>query len=298
MAVISSQPNKKNYSQLFKDRRHKTSGFVLSLLIVMALMVSDYRYHYLNILRYSFSVIVVPMHSVVDYPVRVVGWLQALVSSKTALVNENIQLRYQQTLLEAQLQKLTIIQKENSQLRELLKTAKTEKFKTMAAHIMAVETGNARQLLVINQGVRAGVYTGQPVLDAKGVVGQVIDVGPFSSVVLMISDAKSAVPVRVNRTGERAILTGNNDISALSLINLPRTSSIREGDLLITSGLANRYPEGFPVAVVEKISNLPGEPFIKVQAKPMAMLNRDRLVLLVWPDKKKVENILNQQDSK
>ena len=106
----------------------------------------------------------------------------------------------------------------------------------------------------------------------------------FSCVILTISDAKSAVPVQIHRTGERAILIGTNDISNLSLINLPSTSSIKKGDLLMTSGLGNRYPEGFPVAVVNSIDTINGESFVTAQATPLAKLNQDRLVLLVWPD--------------
>lgn len=266
-------------------------AFVCYLMIALALMVCDYRYKYLHSLRNSVAVLVFPIHIIVDYPVRVIGWMHDLVSSKNALVNENMQLRYKQTLLEAKLQKLSIIKKENLQLRALLNTTKTRNFKTMAAQILAVETNNARQLLVVNQGTSSGVYVGQPVLDAKGVVGQVIDVSLFSCVILTVSDAKSAVPVEIHRTGERAILVGTNDIAHLSLINLPSTSSIKEGDLLMTSGLGNRYPEGFPVAVVSNVNEINGESFITVDAYPLAKLNQDRLVLLVWPEVDLLENV-------
>ena len=115
-------------------------------------------------------------------------------------------------------------------------------------------------------------------------MGQVIDVGPMTSTVLLISDSKSAVPVRNNRTGERAILVGTNSIEQLSLINLPKTSSIHPGDVLVTSGLGRRYPEGYPVGRVEEVNSIPGEDFVKVMVSPVALLNRNRLVLLIWPD--------------
>ena len=122
-------------------------------------------------------------------------------------------------------------------------------------------------------------------LDAKGVVGQVIDVGFMTSTVLLVSDIKSAVPIRNNRTGERAILVGTNSISQLSLINLPRTSSIIKGDLLVTSGLGRLYPEGYPVGVVSEVNHIPGDDFIKVIVTPIALLNSNRLVLIIWPEK-------------
>ena len=214
-------------------------------------MFSDYHYRYLDSVRSGFSLMVSPLQYAVDYPVRMIGWVQSLVSAKKALIDENVQLRYQQTILEAELQKLLVIQKENLQLKELLLTSSKADMRAMAAQILAVETSNSRQVVVLNKGKRDGVYVGQPVLDAKGVMGQMIDVGPMTSTVLLISDSKSAVPVSNNRTGERAILVGTNDIEELSLINLPKTSSIHPGDVLVTSGLDRQYPEGYPVGLVE-----------------------------------------------
>ncbi len=106
----------------------------------------------------------------------------------------------------------------------------------------------------------------------------------MTSTLLLISDSKSAVPVRNNRTGERAILVGTNSMEELSLINLPKTASIHPGDVLVTSGLGRRYPEGYPVGKVEQVNSIPGEDFVKVTVSPIALLNRNRLVLLIWPD--------------
>ncbi|MBL7479975.1 rod shape-determining protein MreC [Legionella bononiensis] len=281
--MISSQQNNK-HSRLFIKGGHSSIGFVFALVFSIFMMISDYHYHYLDNVRSGFSLIVSPLQYAVDYPVRVVGWVQSLVSAKKALIDENMQLRYQQTMLEAELQKLLVIQKENSQLKELLLTSSQADMRAMAAQILAVDTSNSRQIVVLNKGKRDGVYSGQPVLDAKGVMGQVIDVGPMTSTVLLISDSKSAVPVRNNRTGERAILVGNNSIDQLSLINLPKTSSIHPGDVLVTSGLGRRYPEGYPVGRVERVNSIPGEDFVKVMVSPVALLNRNRLVLLIWPD--------------
>ncbi len=251
----------------------------------MACMVADYHYQYLDSVRSGFSLLVSPLQYIVDYPVRMVGWTYSLISSKKSLIKENMQLRYQQIMLEAQLQKLLVISRENSQLKELLSVSATTEMRAMAAQILAVDTTISRQLLVLNKGKRDGVFAGQPVLDAKGVMGQIIDVGLMTSTVLLVSDSKSAVPVRNERTGERAILVGTNSMSELSLINLPRTSSIAKGDLLVTSGLGRRYPEGYPVGRVEEIKNIPGDDFIKVSVSPIALLNSNRLVLVVWPEK-------------
>ena len=256
---------------------------MLALIFSTFLMFSDYHYRYLDSVRSGFSLIVSPLQYAVDYPVRVVGWVQSLVSAKKALINENMRLRYQEAMLAAELQKLLVIQKENSQLKELLLTSSQADMKAMAAQILAVDTSNSRQIVVLNKGKRDGVFVGQPILDAKGVMGQIVDVGPLTSTVLLISDSKSAVPVRNNRTGERAILVGTNDIEQLLLINLPKTSSIHPGDVLVTSGLDRLYPEGYPVGRVEQVNSIPGDDFVKVKVSPVALLNRNRLVLLIWP---------------
>lgn len=283
-AVISSQQNSSR-NRLFTKGKQRTVSFVFAFILSIALMFSDYHYKFLDSVRSGFSFVVSPLQYAVDYPVRIIGWFQSLVSAKTALINENMQLRYQQTLLEAELQRLMAIKQENSQLRELLLTSSKAKMKAMAAQILAVDTTISRQLVVLNKGKRDGVYVGQPVLDAKGVMGQIIDVGYMTSTVLLISDSKSAVPVRNNRTGERAILVGLNNMSQLSLVNLPRTSGIAKDDLLVTSGLGRLYPEGYPVGRVVDVKSVAGEAFIKVDVSPIALLNRNRLVLLIWPDK-------------
>ena len=274
---------------MFIKRNSRLTGYFLSFFFSFFLLIADYHYHALDQCRGLLNYFISPIQFIVDYPIRLFGSFHSLMGTKQSLINENMQLRYQQTLLEARLQKLLVIRNENSQLKALLSAAATANDRAMAAEIIAVDTTSSRQLLILNQGRREGVFVGQPVLDAKGVTGQVIDVGYRTSTVLLISDSKSAVPVRNNRTGERAILVGTNSLSELSLINLSKSSSIIKGDLLVTSGLGRRYPEGYPVGRVESIQTLPGDDFIKVMVSPVAELNRSRLVLLIWPDKEQAK---------
>jgi len=280
--------------KLFGRQKQRTLAFVLAIFFSIGLIFSDYHYRYLNVVRGAVSLVVAPIQYVVDYPVRVIGWFQTVLSSRNALIDENMRLRYQQTILAAELQKLLALKEENSQLKVLLQTSSNaNNTKAMASQILAVDTNHARQLLVIDKGRRDGVIEGQPVLDSEGVMGQTIDVGYMTSTVMLISDAKCAIPVRDNRTGERAILVGLNSVGHLSLINLPKTSNVKVGDLLVTSGLGRLYPEGYPVGIVTKVENIPGDEFYHVEVEPKALLNRTRLVLLIWPDKE--QNLLTSQ---
>lgn len=279
MAVISSQQNNK---QLFIKTPYIKLKLVLALTCALGLMVVDKRTERLQWVRASLNNLVAPLQYLVDAPVRAVGWVGQNISSRTALIDNNMQLRYSNMRLQAQLQKLLILQKENSQLRQLLKSSPRNDTKVIAAQILAVNSSEYRSIVVLNKGSNDKVYVGQPVLDAYGLMGQVIEVNSDSSRVLLINDATSGIPVQNNRTGERTILVGNNAFTPLSLINLPNNSDIEQGDLLVTSGLAGRFAEGYPVAKVTSIESHDSASFMTIKAQPVAKLNRSRLVLLAW----------------
>lgn len=283
MAVIFSRQNN-NKTSLFTEKKLSSFRFAIALLIAVGLLVSER--HNRDISKYVrsiFSIVATPLQFAVDYPLRIVGWASSVLGSKQSLIVENMHLQYKQAVLEANLQKLMAIQAENSELKSLLLASTPNDTQAMVGQILAVDTANNRHIVVINKGSRDKVIVGQAVLDSKGVMGQVIDVGVMTSTVLLISDYKCAVPVRDERTGENAILVGNNDMSNLSLINLPKTASIAPGDLLVTSGLGRRYPEGYPVGRVIKVIDDTDDDFIRVSVHPVANLNRSRLVLLIWP---------------
>ena len=140
--------------------------------------------------------------------------------------------------------------------------------------------------LVINKGYLDDVYVGQTVIDASGVVGQVTSVYATTSVVLMISDASHAIPVRVARNNVRSIAAGSGLIDQLFLKNVTLTTDIIVGDLLISSGLGQKFPVGYPVATVTKVEHDPGRAYAIIFAKPIARLKKLSSVLLVWTESK------------
>ncbi len=232
----------------------------------------------------AFSSLVYPLQYLVNAPSRLMTWSRSVWGTKQALFDEAEALYAEQLQLKAELQQFLALQKENAALKSLLALSKSSKHHMMAAEVLTLKTAATRHLLVINKGKRDGVSSGQLVLDTEGVTGQVIEVGFMTSTVLLISDSASAVPVRNQRTGETAILAGTNQPERLSLIYLPKTASVQQGDVLLTSGLGKRYPAGYPVGVVEGVDNPSGEAFIRVDVRPFTRYHRNRLVLLVWPD--------------
>lgn len=224
---------------------------------------------------------------------RFYDWSKTLWTSKNQLMHKNNRLALKQLFLQEELQQMQVLRYENKKLKELLALSEVTGQKSMAARVLSLDTNHVKHILIINKGKRHHVVLGQPVLDEHGIMGQVIQVGPLTSTVLLISDSMSAVPVKNNRTGEMGILAGINNMNKLALLHLPKTSSVATSDLLVTSGLGGRYPEGYPVGRVIEVINMPGDDFIKVRVEPVAMLNQSQLVLLIWP--KKHHSILSKQ---
>ena len=136
--------------------------------------------------------------------------------------------------------------------------------------------------MVLNRGATNGVFKGQAVLDAKGLIGQTIHVGPWSAEVILITDPEHAVPVRVGRTGLRTIAVGAGDSASLALPYLPANADIKVGDTLETSGLGGVFPEGYPVARVIEVHRDAVQPLAQVRAEPLARVESDSEVMLIW----------------
>ncbi|MEX2353798.1 MAG: rod shape-determining protein MreC [Gammaproteobacteria bacterium] len=262
---------------------------VLFILVSVALMIVDHRQGHLETVRSVLSSFVYPLQYAVNMPVKAGHWVSESFVTRKTLLEENNRLREEQLLLNSRLQRFDIIQEENNRLRELLESSARMGEQVLLAELIAIEMESFRRQVVINKGGRENVYNGQPVVDARGIMGQVIHVNPFSSTVLLITDPTHSMPVQINRNGLRAIAVGTGQDDVLLLENLPTNADIREGDLVISSGLGHRFPGGYPVGTVEKINIEPGEAFSKVSVTPSARLGQSREVLLIWPDEDDLE---------
>lgn len=268
--------------------RSPTFGFRLVALVILSifLMVIDHREHHLDTARNFISYVIAPVQYVVDVPIQLADQIQARIVSHNTLIEDNANLRAHQILLEARLQKLLSLQKENRRLRALLKTSQKHGEKVTVARLLAIDNNPYVHQFTLAKGKRDGVFVGQAVLDAEGVLGQIIRVGEFNSQVLLLTDNRSSIPIENSRTGVRGILVGNGSMEHLALIDVPKTENIEVGDVLVTSGLGNRFPEGYPVGTVRSVIRNPTEHFAMIDVTPTAKFNRSRLVLLVWPRQK------------
>ncbi len=249
-------------------------------------MLVDHHQGHLKIIRSTLSTLVYPIQYVVNLPIEATEWISNSLVTHNSLLKENDRLKQERLLLSSKLQRYEVLETENRRLRELLESSFRINDKVLVAELIAVELQSFRRQVVINKGQREGAYDGQPIVDSAGIMGQIVHVGPFSSTVLLITDPNHALPVQVNRNGLRAIAVGTGQNDKLLLEHLPNNADIRVGDLIVSSGLGRRFPSGYPVGKIEKISRDPGEPFAKVMIKPSAQLSQSREVLMVWPYEK------------
>jgi rod shape-determining protein MreC len=219
----------------------------------------------------------------------VVSQFDGMLSSRRELTAENEKLRSEALILNAKLQKYIELRAENVRLRDLMNSSERLNDTVVVAEVIAVASDPNRHQLVVDKGSRDGAFVGQPVIDANGLLGQIIEVGVLQSRVLLITDSAHALPVRVSRNGLRAIAEGTGLIDELTLTHVAATTDIHVGDVLVSSGLGGRFPGGYPVGEVTEVSIDPGQPFAEVRARPMAQLDRSRNVLLVFSEQKSEE---------
>ncbi len=261
---------------------------VLAVLCVV-LMVVDARFETLKPLRSQMGLVLTPFYWLADLPVRT--WQRATeqLTSSTSLVAENEKLKAEALLMQRRLQKLATLTEQNVRLRELLNSAALVDDKVIVGELIGLDPNPFTHRILVDKGERDGVFLGQPVLDASGLMGQVVEVMPYAARVLLLTDVTHSIPVQVNRNGLRAIAVGTGSPDYLELRHVAETADIKEGDLLVSSGLGQRFPSGYPVAQVTEVVRGSGQPFLIVRAIPTAMLNRSRYLLLVFSDSRTPE---------
>lgn len=256
--------------------------FVLLAIVSMALMFLDYREEHLARLREALSLVVYPLHAAVDLPFRGWRWLSNSVEDRRALLAENEALKQERLEASVKLLRLSALEHENARLRAMLDSSASVDGRVLVAEILAVDLDPYRQHLRLNRGLNDGVYVGQALLDASGVVGQIVNVDPLSSEAVAITDADHALPVTIDRNGLRTIAVGSGDTGRLRLPYLTNSADVVAGDLLVSSGLGGVFPAGYPVGRVVDVRRRPGQSFAEIIAEPAAEFDRDREVMLVW----------------
>ena len=253
----------------------------------MILMVVDAKRNWLEAPRDIISVALSPIQKVASIPVVIGRFFDEALSSEpdVKIAYKNLKDEYFQLKAEALL--LRTLQEENKDLRLLLDASERLNEKITLAELINVNIDPYNHRVLIGRGIRNNVYVGQAVIDDQGVIGQVTEVMPLTSSIMLITDPGHALPVQVQRNGLRTVAYGTGSVSSLKIPFLNQNSDIEVGDTLISSGLGGRFPNGYPVATVISVNVIEDEAFIQVSASPIAKLDRSNHVLLLSREKAK-----------
>lgn len=280
--------NAASRGSIFKQGDTLTLKIVVVALLSLALTAVDHRFHKGHLFRSWIETAVHPIQQAIDLPRLFALWIAEGVQSRQSLQEENASLRSRNLLLQQKLLKQEAIETENSRLRKLLNAsfiygAAHQNERVRLAEIVSIDLDAYSQEVILNKGSRDDVYVGQPLMDAHGVMGQIVRVTGHSSTALLLSSPHHSIPVQNRRNGLRSVAIGTGHPNQLTLRFIPSESDLITGDTMITSGLGGRFPYGYPVGTIHMIDNKDGERFAEVTLKAAATLERSREVLLVWP---------------
>jgi len=278
--VVTSYLQSDDSREIFLKRRRRFFQQLLNISLAVALIYFDKRIEN-NPIRTKLSTASSTFLMITHKPIDWVNYWVNFADSRQDLVKDNQLLNSKILILEGQIHQLKILNYQNKKLSGWLEQSDPTLKLAALANIISIEVNHNRHLYMINKGKQDGVFEGQVAIDGDGVIGQIIDVGKYTSTLMLVSDIKSAVPVMNERTGEHGVVVGLNNFDTLQLLNVPKTHTLVRGDKLITSGLGLVYPFGIPMGVVKDIENIPGEDFLKVTVVPDADLNRNHMVMLL-----------------
>ncbi|MFT6193396.1 MAG: rod shape-determining protein MreC [Cognaticolwellia sp.] len=276
---------------IFKHGPSSVHRLVLVLFCSAALIFYDHKMNTLEPARGFLQSLVSPLQYLATAPKQMMNWAADNIITRRQLLADNQQHKINELVFHEQALQLDIVQRENNRLRALLASPLRGDAKKMVAEILSVDSDPYTHQVVINRGANDSVYEGQAVIDDEGIVGQILHVGTTSSRVLLITDITHAVPVRIRRNGLRLIATGGGVIDRLTHNYVPHSSDVRTGDLLVTSGLGSKFPEGYPVAKVTGVIQDESRAFSQIQSQPVAKIDRLRYVLLLWPEQNDLQGL-------
>ncbi len=261
--------------------RYSAYRLVFTLTFSFGIMYLDFNGKYLNTLRSYLSAAVYPVHILVNAPKNLFSSISGNINKQKKLDLKNQEIKKENIILKSKIQQVYKLESENKRLRVLLDSKPEYQNELTFAEIVSINNDVNKHRIIINKGSRKNVYSGDVVSDSKGIIGQIIRDHIIGSEVLLITDPEHAIPIEIARNGLRSIALGVGNYEHIVLNYLPISADIKKGDILITSGLGGKYPEGYPVATVESISNLTGEPFLKIEAKPFAELKNIKEVWVI-----------------
>ena len=272
--------------------QYSTSKLLFSLILSFGLIYLDHKDQYLNKVRSYISATIYPLYVATNAPKNIFLNLKESMGQREKIVLENQRLKTENIALSSKIQKIYKLEKENRRLHELLDSKPKSEDVFVLAEIIAENPDPFKHRIIINKGSKENVQVNQSVADSKGIIGHIFRDQIFGSEVLLITDPEHAIPIEVARTGLRSIALGTGSYEEIELSFLAANTDIQKGDILLTSGLGEQYPSGYPVGVIEQVSVVEGEPFLEVLAKPFAKLTN---INEVWVIQRAVDQTIDYE---
>lgn len=266
---------------LFKQGTSAVARLVFFVTIALILLIVDARFDAMRIVRQVASTVLTPVERAVLMPRDMARTALDYLQSSVTLATENRELKRRAVEQANDSVRQTHLEAENNQLRKLLELKTRSATPVIAAEVLYDARDPYSQRIVIDRGSQHDVRAGYPVIDERGVVGQITRVSPFQSEVTLLTDKNQAIPVQVVRNGLRSIAFGGSRPGLLDLRFMAASADLQQGDLLVTSGLDGVYPPGLPVATVVQIERKADTPFSRVFCEPVAGVRAHRQLLVV-----------------
>ncbi|MEE7596627.1 rod shape-determining protein MreC [Acinetobacter baumannii] len=273
------QPN------IFSRQPPSFRSFIIAVITCLVVLFFDWRMPYViqparDVLYAAYN----PIYALASYPVLSREWLSQQTKSETQLRRENTAMQAELLQAQVRLQKLSELSAENTRLRGLLDTPLIIDGRMEIAEVIGTDADPLRHIIIINRGAMDHLKVGQTVLDDKGIMGQIINVYPHSSRVMLLSDKEHSLSVRLERTGMRAIVSGTGDLGRLKMEYVPTSANIQVGDKVLSSGLGEHFPAGYAVGTVAKIRRHNSGEFAEIDVTPAAQLATGHHVVVLFSD--------------
>ena len=273
------QPN------LFSRQPPSFRSFVIAIIVSVFVLMFDWRAPQLiqparDVLYAAYN----PIYAIASYPVLSKEWLSQQTKSEAQLRRENTAMQAELLQAQVRLQKLSELSAENTRLRGLLDTPLIIDGRMEIAEVIGTDADPLRHIIIVNRGAACQLRVGQTVLDDKGIMGQLINVYPHSSRVMLLSDKEHSLSVRLENSGMRAIVSGTGDLGRLKMEYVPTSANVKVGDKVYSSGLGQHFPAGYLVGTVSKVKRENTGEFAQIDVKPAAQLAGGHHVVVLFSD--------------
>ena len=273
----------------------KSTADFYTLIFLLSLSVStivlDYKYNQITYIRSVINdLIVYPIDRLSNLPR---SFINQLIEESNSIKNLELELEVlekENIYLKIKLQELNSLRDENIRLRKISKSSNVTSKKQTIVKVISNTASPNKRVVSIDKGEKYGVYIGQNLIGVNGLVGQVIETAFVSSKVILITEPTHTIPAVIDRTGFNILVTGHADDGKLIVQYAEIGIDIIVGDVISTSGLANRFKTKIPIGIVVKKISDRDKNFSEIEIKPFEKIGQMSELILIW-DYKPKDNI-------